>query len=1133
MENTNQTNERGILSPRRSLRMVFLLFFLCCSLAQAGAGQDHRHRSDQAERRTLSAHFKAIEKETGYAFIYSKEILPALSQEVTLDVSGQDIHKILPALFEDTPLTYEVNGKQVVVEKKKEFSTSPQKEKKGTTVSGVITDTQGVPVIGADVIENGTSNGTISDIDGRFTLEVKPGATLRISFMGFITQMVSVGDHNSLSVRLKEDSKGLEEAVVVGYGTQKKITVTGSIATVKGSELVKSPVPNLAASLTGRVSGVSTMQNSGEPGKDDVTIRVRGIGTLTENAAQPLVIVDGIERSFDQINADEVESISVLKDASATAVYGIRGANGVIIVTTKKGVDGPAKVSYNGNFSVQSPTRLPKFLKGYEFAKLYNEAAANDNPNSEPAFSDEELQKFKDGSDPLFYPSTDWLDLAMKKHAAQTRHTVNISSSTKRVSYFVSLGYLWQDGLFKEFQKASNISNNNTYGRFNFRSNISVEVTSTTKVNFQLGGYSGQRNSSRGMAEGSDNSFFRRLLQSPPNGTIGYYEGKIIKLDQAGGRYSGGRNALEALNDGYVDVQSNSLSINLGLEQKLDFLLRGLSFRAQLAYDNSYWRQRTFRRNAIAYSPVKSADGETVFRPLGDETDVVADPAMAYGRGRQFYVDWGLNYSRSFGDHHVGALLLYNQKKKWYHGQSYPGVPLGYQDMVGRVTYNYDYRYLLEFNIGRNGSENFPKNHRFGWFPAVSIGWIPTNESFVKRTLGSDILSYLKIRASYGEVGNDKFGSARFMYYPSEYLNGSGLSGYGILGEDPKLYYGFYEGKAGNPNVTWERSKKADIAIESRFLKDQLNLTFNYFHEKRNNILTKRNTIPSYISAVIQDTYNIGRVKNSGYEIEWGWKSDIRDFHYWINGNYSFARNEILFMDEILNEKYPNLNRTGHRVGEQYGYVFDGFFNTQEEIDAAPLYFDKKPSLGDTRYKDITGDGVIDVNDQQAIGYPRFPEIFYGISAGFSFRGFDFSVLFQGCANASIFLSDTFYKPFNSFGSALDIVEGRWHADSPDGNANATFPKLTVAYGTPQNYYNSTLNQKDASYIRLKNVEIGYSFTKARFKRLPIASARLFVNGQNLITWDKLKIIDPEGVAGRDLRYPQMTTMNIGCRVDF
>lgn len=1133
MENTNNTNERGILSPHASLRVVFLLFFLCFSLANAGAGQDHRFHPDQAERKTLLAHFKAIEKETGYAFIYPKEILPALSQEVALDVADQDISKILPALFADTPLTYEVNGKQVVVERKKESPSTPRKETKGRTVSGTITDTQGVPVTGADVIENGTSNGTISDIDGKFTLKVKPDATLRISFMGFITQTVSVGNRDNLTVRLKEDSKGLEEAVVVGYGTQKKITVTGSISTVKGGELTKSPVPNLAATLTGRVPGVTTMQNSGEPGKDNVTIRVRGIGTLTDNAAQPLVLVDGIERSFDQINADEVESISVLKDASATAVYGIRGANGVIIVSTKKGMDGPAKVSYNGNFSVQSPTRLPEFLKGYEFARLYNEAAANDNPDAEPAFSDEELQKFKDGSDPLFYPNTDWLDLAMKKHAFQTRHTVNISGGTQRVNYFVSLGYLWQDGLFKEFQKASNISNNNTYGRFNFRSNISMQVTSTTKVNFQMGGYSSQRNSSRGMAEGSDNSFFRRLLQSPPNGTIGYYEGMILKLDQAGGRYSGGRNALEALNDGYVDVQSNSLSINLGIEQKLDFLLRGLSFRAQVAYDNSYWRQRTFRRNAVAYYPVKTTDGETVFRPSGDVTDIVADPAMAYGRGRQFYVDWGLEYSQSFGDHHVGALLLYNQKKKWYHSQSYPGVPLGYQDWVGRMTYNYDYRYLLEFNIGRNGSENFPEDNRFGWFPAFSIGWVPTNEAFVKRAFGSDILSYLKIRASYGEVGNDKLGNSRFMYYPFEYFKGSGLSGYGILGEDPKLYYGFYEGKAGNPNVTWERSKKADIAIETRFLKDRLNFSFNYFQEKRDNILTKRNTVPSFIAAITQDAYNIGRVKNRGYEIEWGWKSDVRDFHYWLNGNYSFARNEILFMDEILNEKYPNLNRTGHRVGEQFGYVFDGFFNTQDEIDAAPLYFDKKPSLGDTRYKDVNGDGVIDVNDRQAIGHPRFPEIFYGVSAGFSYRGFDFSVLFQGAANTSIFLSDTFYKPFNAFGSALDIVEGRWHADSQDGNANASFPKLTVAYGTPQNYYDSTLNLKDASYIRLKNIEIGYTFSKDRWKKLPIATARLFVNGQNLITWDKLKIIDPEGEAGLDLRYPQMMTMNIGCRIDF
>ncbi len=999
-------------------------------------------------------------------------------------------------------------------------------------VSGTITESSGSPLPGANVVIKGTTTGVVTDSEGRYTINV-PGenTVLVFSFIGFATQEKTVGSDKNLNIVLSEDSQAIEEVVVVGYGVQKKVTVTGAVSSVKGSDLLKSPVPNLSSALTGRTSGVMTMQNSGQPGKDAVKIRVRGMGTLTDDSAGPLILVDGIERSFDQIDANEVESISVLKDASATAVYGIRGANGVIIVTTKKGSEGPAHVNYNGNFSIQTPTRLPKFLDGYNFARLFNEALLNDDPNSALIFTDTELQKFKDGSDPLFYPNTDWLDLCLKDHAYQTQHNINVNGGTKNVKYFVSLGYMNQGGLFKEFQEASHISNNNTYNRYNFRSNIDINVTPSTLVSFQLGGYSGLRNSSKGLEDTElGDSFFTGLLDSAPTATIGYYEGKVITLDR-----SGNRNVISALTNGFADTQTNDLNVNLGITQKLDFLLKGLQFRAKIAYDNNYYRRRAFERNMITYTPIRlepvapATEGEIVFRPNGEISDIVGDPKIVYGRGRQFYMDWGLEYNNSFGDHNVGALLLYNQKKRWYHGMSYPGVPIGYQDWVGRVTYNYLYKYLVEFSIGRNGSENFPKENRFGWFPAVSVGWIPTNETFIKNAIGTNVLSYMKLRASYGEVGNDKLGNARFMYFPAEYiLPTSGSKGYGVLGEDPVKLYGYYEGKSGNPKVTWERAKKLDLAVDLRFFKDQLNFTFDYFTEDRNNILTARNTLPSYVAVVMQDAYNIGQVKNHGFEFEAGWNSNIGDFNYWVNGNYSFARNEIVFMDEAINLKYPNLNKTGLRVGEQFGYVFDGFFNTPEEVDKAPLYFGKKPALGDTKYADVTNDGEINQNDQKAIGYPRFPEVFYGFSAGFSYKGFDFNVLFQGAANASVFITDRLYKPFATFGSALDITENRWYADDPNKNVNASFPKLTVSYGSDQNYNNSTLNLKDASYIRLKNIELGYTFHVWK-----IESIRLFLSGQNLYTWDKLKIVDPEGTAGRGMQYPQMRVFNVGCRVNF
>ena len=997
-------------------------------------------------------------------------------------------------------------------------------------ITGYITDGNNEPLIGVSVVVKGTAIGIMTDTDGKFKLSVPESAKILVfTYVGMKIQEIIIGSKTNFNVVMEENALGLDEVVVVGYGTQKKITITGAVSSVRGNELLKSPVPNLSSALVGRTTGVMAVQNSGKPGADDVTLRIRGIGTLSSNSAQPLVLVDGIERSFSQLDANEIESISVLKDASSTAVYGIRGANGVIIVTTKKGTEGRAIVSYSGNYSIQAPTSLPKFLDGYNFAKLYNEALLNDNPLSTLTFTNAELQKFKDQSDPLFYPNTDWYKLVMKEYAPQTQHNININGGTKIAKYFVSLGYLSQDGLFKEFQSTSGISNNNTYNRYNFRSNIDINVTPTTTVNFHLGGYSSVRHSSLGTESAAEGgNIFSKLLNSAPTATIGMYEGKIITLDR-----SGNRNAIaETLATGFNDYTDNSLNINLGINQKLDMITKGLSVRGKIAYDNFYDMSRSFNRKVMTYTPLKVIDNgieSTVLRQNGDISDVVSGPTVSFARSRQFYMDLALEYNNSFGKNNVGALFLYNQKKKWYQSTTYPGIPLGYQDWVGRITYNYAYRYMLEFNMGRNGSENFPVNNRYGWFPALSAGWVITSEPLVEKMIGKNILSYMKLRASYGEVGNDQMGNLRFMYYPAEYTKG----GYSVLGEDPIKYSSYYEGKTGNPDVTWEKSKKLDIAADMKFFKDQFDLKVDYFSENRNNILTSVNTIPDYVAATLQDAYNIGNVVNKGYEIEATWNSKIKDFNYWISGNYSFARNKILYMNETINTTNPNLNRTGHRVGELFGYVYEGFFNTKDEIAAAPLYFGKQPSLGDTKYKNINGDGVIDQNDQQAIGNPSFPETIYGFSFGFSFKGFDLSTLFQGVTNYSLQVRDGLYQPFAAFGSALDITANRWYADSPNNNANATFPKLSVSYGNPQNYYNSTLNTKDASYLRLKNVEFGYTFTKNQLVWFKLSSIRLYISGQNLYTWDKLDFIDPESISTAKMQYPQLKVFNVGCNLKF
>lgn len=1072
---------------------------------------------------TIKQALEEIKMQSEYSFYYRSEEIN-LNKIVSIQADKQNVIEILNKLFVGQGLAVVLKDKHIVIYKNEPGKAAPPSSALQTRkVAGTIKDIFGEPVIGVNIIEKGTTNGVVTDIDGNFTINVPNKAVLQISYIGYLSQEIQVGNNNNLSIILREDTQTLEEVVVVGYGTQKKVTLTGAVSTIKGGEIVKSPVPNLSNAIVGRTPGIMSKQAGGAPGDDDTTLRIRGIGTLTnDDTAAPLVLVDGIERSFNQLDPNEVESITVLKDASSTAVYGIRGANGVILVTTKRGTKGAPKVSYSGNVSLQTPTRMPEFLNAYDFSTLYLEGQMNDDPNATPIYSAEELQKFKEGSDPLYYPDINWLDYLMKDYAPQTQHNLNVSGGNDLARYYISLGYLNQDGLWENFTKNSGYDNNDHYNRYNFRSNIDVNVTPTTLLNFSAGGYASNRNTS---LQNSANPF-TQVYQMPANAAPGIIDNKVIVM--ARGNY---RNPIRQLMQGFKQISGNSLDLNLGINQKLDFITEGLSARAKVSYDNFYTQTRSFSQSDKYYlaTHIDVEGTPTPVLQLQQEGGNLGEPKEEFTRNRKLYVEWALEYNRSFNKHNVGALLLYNQKKTWYHTYDYPGIPLGYQDWVGRVTYNFDYKYLLEFNLGRNGSENFPKGNRFGWFPALSGGWVISNESFVKNLIPSDILSHLKIRASYGEVGNDRLGNARFMYYPAEYLQGNGA----ILGDNPVKYDAWYEGKLGNPNVTWERSKKQDYAIEMRFLNDRLNLSADFFIEKRDNILTSRNTVPGHVAATLQDAYNIGIVNNKGYELEGGWTDNIREFNYWIKANLSFARNKIIYMDEAINEKNPLLNKTGTRVGEHFGYTFLGFFNTQEEADAWYPQFTKISKPGDVKYADVNGDEIIDENDRQPILHPSFPEIAYGISGGFTYKGIDFSVLFAGAANFSVGLGGVISQPFSVFGSATELAKERWYEGSPDDNTHAKVPRLTVSYADNMNYQTSSLWLKDASYLRLKNLEIGYTFENELLKKVHLNSLRLYLSGQNLFTWDNLKVIDPENVTGNSMRYPQLKVYNIGCTLNF
>jgi TonB-linked SusC/RagA family outer membrane protein len=957
-------------------------------------------------------------------------------------------------------------------------------------------------------------------MDGNFRIRVpEAGKFLTFTFIGYDTREVAISNKNQIDVQLRMSTIGLQEVVAVGYGTQKKATITGAISTVKGTELVRSPLPNLSSAVVGRVPGLLSVQRSGQPGNDETTLRIRGIGTLDNANASPLVLVDGVERPFSQIEPNDVESMSVLKDASSTAVYGIRGANGVILITTTRGKEGPAKVSYSGNYSLQVPTRLPKFLDGYDFTRMQVEAQLNDNPTATPMFSAAEIEIFRDGSNRLFYPSTDWTKLMMNDYAPQTQHNVNISGGTSVARYYVSLSFLSQEGMWKEFN--TDYSNNDHFKRYNFRSNLDLDITKSTKATISVGGYSSNRSTANA-------NIFSQMLSAATNGTPGVWEGKVVTLARANGR-----NAVIATRGGFNRYAVNSMNLNFGLNQKLDFITKGLSARITTTYDSDYGQSRGFSKTSALYAAeMKDVTGDGVPDPVlrkASEEGVLSDPSETFTRSKKIYTEAAIEYSNKFGEHSVSALLLYSQKKQWYHSLSYPGTPLGYQDFVTRLTYNFKQTYLIEFNMGRNGSENFPEGNRFGWFPAVSAGWVTTSEKFVKELINPKILSYMKLRVSYGVVGNDKMGTSRFMYYPGEYLSGGGAT----FGEDAVTKTGYYEGKMGNPDVTWEKSRKQNYALELKMLDNKILFNADVFFEDRSNILTARSTTPSHVAAVLQDAYNIGIVNNKGYELEAGWSDKMGGISYWVKGNYSFARNKIIFRDEALNAQYPYLNRTGRRVGEIFGYDYMGFFNNQKEIDEWPQQFAKVQKPGDVRYTDVNGDGMVNENDQTPIANPTFPEINYGLSGGLNYKGFDFNFLFQGTGNFSMSVGSEMLLPFSAYGSAMDYIKERWYTGSPDNNANAKIPRLTLNYADMSNYFNSSLWIRDASYLRLKNLEIGYKFQSAFLKKAAISSLRVYLSGQNLYTWDKLKFLDPENQASQSMAYPQLKVFNLGCNIQF
>ena len=1034
----------------------------------------------------------------------------------------------------------------------------------GITIKGKVTDEtlkEGVP--GANVTVKGTSIGAITDFDGNFTIVVpNRKSVLSISFIGYVTQEIVVGDRKFITVTLKEDSQNLGEVevVAIAYGNQDRRMLTSAVSSIDNKELIKSPATSITNILAGALPGVSSVQTTGQPGKDAAAIYVRGVGSLNDSQSKPLILVDGVERAFSQIDPNEVETISVLKDASSTAVFGVRGANGVILITTRRGKSGKTQISASTKLGLQQPISLVEQTGSYEFARFWNMKQEMDHvTNPKLYFTPEQIEAYRTGSDPIMYPNMDWKKYIFHNLYLQSQNNVNISGGNDNVQYFVSVGYTYQNGLLKELP-GQLYDNNYRYNRYNYRANIDANLTKTTTMKLGVGGVLGKIQEPRDVQSGTGNdpnAWVIAQIWSHPFAGPGFINGvRTLVPDDLVPLGEVMRDGMFVFyGKGYNQTYDTTLNMDLDITQKLDFVTPGLSVSVKGAYDNQFklYKERAggaIESQTVYYQSYFDSNGNMpqtdpdydkthIFVPSGSDTPLTYSESS--GRAQNWYLEGRINYDRMFGDHKVSGLILYNQSRNYY-PDSYTYLPRNYVGLVGRATYAYQSKYLLDVNVGYNGSENFAPGHRFGFFPAASVGWVISNEPFFKNMTRT--VDLLKLRASYGIVGNDNIGGTgdRFAYFTQF---GSGNS-YGF-GPNGNLVYGIRETLLGSDKLTWEKSYKTNIGLEM-MLWGKLNLTLDYYWERRKDILIQRSSLPSMAGFDASIYANMGEMDNKGvdanleYQTRIGNKVGLRLF-----GNLTYSKNKIVFRDEPAMQ-YAYQKSEGTRYGEFYGYIAEGYFQSEEEIKKSPRQM-RELAPGDIKYKDLNDDGVIDANDQCYLGKSWFPSWSYGMGFNINYHNFDLALFFQGVSDVSIMAnggsidtgngdwgaSGVGIVPFTGMGlnpsNVITKALDRWTADNP--RADAWYPRMTAnATTNDNNYVNSTHWLKDGSYLRLKQASLGYTLENKKLMDKGIEYLYFYLSGQNLLTFSKFKLWDPE-LGSNGAKYPLSRMVTLGMRVSF
>jgi TonB-linked SusC/RagA family outer membrane protein len=1084
------------------------------------------------EDKELSTILKEISKQTSARFTYQPDMIEA-SKRVTLHANDMALGDVLQTLL-GASISYNAVGREIILKLRQSDASMLAADSLSnfggtayrTRVTGKVIDDTGTAIPGVNVVVKGTTFGTNTDAEGAYAIDVETDADILVfSFIGFKAQEQAVAGRTIINITLEPDVQSLQEVVVVGYGTQREEAVTGAVASVSARQLQQSPVANLSNALAGRLPGLITVQRGGEPGNDAASIWIRGFGTYNGNQS-PLIMVDGVERSFDNIDPSEVETIAILKDATATAVYGVRGANGVVLVTTKRGSERKPEINVTIQNGIQTPTRLPEYLDSYDALHLYREGLINDGLNASQ-YTDEYISRFRDRSNPTYqylYPNVNWQEEMLKKQSQMLRANINVSGGTAAARYFVSTSYTRQNGLYNFEDRVKDYDIQAVLNRYNFRANTDITLAKNLNMELNIGGVIRDRN----YPNVNSDVFWNRIKMTPPWWyPITNPNNSVSGVPSLEGNPYGMLTA-----QGYRRNFETTLQSTTGFTLKLPWITEGLSVRGRLSFDALNWRDVTRGKSFYSYRftiPEEETDlTKGSYSKTGDGTNILSYDVNANG-SRRTLVEFFMNYDRTFGKHDVKGLLLYTQQSTFEavgSGNGVAGLPFKYQGVVGRIAYAYAYRYFLEVNFAYNGSENFPRGSRLGLFPAVSAGWMISEEPFVKNNIPA--LSLLKLRASMGEVGNDRTGNARFLYQGKWSLSGPGYT----FGENynGRGYSGAEESAAGNPDVTWERARKYNIGIDIGLWNNAIKLEGNLFHERRDQIITTPLTIPDFVGIPSLPLINAGIVENKGFEAVAEWQKQSNTFGFFIRGNYTFARNKIVELTEPDLQDRIWQARTGRRINEHYGLRAIGLFKDQEDINSSPRQTFGPVQPGDIKYADMNGDGVIDAQDEGYLGRVAIPEAVAGLSLGINYKGFDVSVLFQGAFGAFVYYGGTATYPFSRFAGIISEVQGNYFsAENPD--VNALYPRLT-SNDNSNNYRISSFWHRNCDYLRLKNAEIGYSLSPNLVRRAGINKARIFVNAANLVTWSEITTFDPEIPDGTG-NYPQQKVVNIGLNFTF